>query len=168
MRRTYIDRVFEYYQQKDEEVGHWDEDVVGSMSEYPWPQRVDSLGEPQMFTRRILVVDDEANIRNMYYRIFTRRGFQVLTASNAMEAKDMLVREHIDIVFLDIKMAEVEGDILFELVRAFHQNVKIVVSSVYPLEEQMERIKGADAYFDKSDSQDVLFRTVSSLIRNSL
>jgi CheY-like chemotaxis protein len=85
-----------------------------------------------------------------------------------MEAKDMLVREHIDILFLDIKMAEVEGDTLFELVRTFHQDVKIVVSSVYPLEEQKERIKGADAYFDKSDSQDALFKTVSSLMRTTV
>jgi CheY-like chemotaxis protein len=168
MRRTYIDQVFEYYQQRDDEMGRWGEHAVGGMTEFMWPQEVDSIGEPKVFLRRLLVVDDESSIRNMYYRIFTRRGFQVLTASNAMEAKDMLVREHIDILFLDIKMAEVEGDTLFELVRTFHQDVKIVVSSVYPLEEQKERIKGADAYFDKSDSQDALFKTVSSLMRTTV
>lgn len=143
MQRTYIDRVFEYYQEKDDE------------------QRFPFEGGG---LRSLLVVDDEESIRNMYYRIFTRRGFDVLRAANAMEAKDILVHKHVDILFLDIKMAEVEGDILFELIRAFHQNVKVVVSSVYPLEEQKERIKDADAYFDKSDSQDTLLQIISTLL----
>jgi DNA-binding NtrC family response regulator len=143
MRRTYIDRVFEYYQDKDDQL------------RFPF----DGAG-----LRSLMVVDDEENIRNMYRRIFIRRGFDVLTASNAMEAKDLLVHNHVDIIFLDIKMAEVEGDILFELIRAFHPHVKVVVSSVYPLEEQRERIKDADAYFDKSDSQDALLQIVSTLL----
>jgi DNA-binding NarL/FixJ family response regulator len=88
----------------------------------------------------------------------------VLTAPNAMEANELLVREKVDVVFLDIKMAEVEGDVLFELLRTFHHSVKVVVSSVYPIEEQKERIKDADAYFDKSDGQDVLLGMVSALV----
>jgi len=143
MRRTYIDRVFEYYQDKDDE------------------PRLPFEGAG---LRSLLVVDDEENIRNMYRRIFARRGFDVLTAAEAMEARDLLVHRHVDIIFLDIKMAEVEGDVLFELVRAFHPYVKVVVSSVYPLEEQRERIKHADAYFDKSDSQDALLQIVSGLL----
>lgn len=113
--------------------------------------------------RRLLVVDDEARIRNAYQRIFSMKGFDVLTAPNAMVAKDMLVREKIGFVFLDINMAEVDGGILFELVRAFHPDVKVIVSSVYPIEEQKERIKDADAYFDKSDGKDVLLQMVSAM-----
>ena len=143
MQRTYIDRVFEYYQEKDDE------------PRFPF----EGSG-----LRSLLVVDDEESIRNMYYRIFSRRGFDVLRAANAMEAKDILVHKHVDILFLDIKMAEVEGDILFELIRTFHPHVKVVVSSVYPLEEQKERIKDADAYFDKSDSQDTLLQIISTLL----
>ncbi|MBF0594021.1 MAG: response regulator [Candidatus Omnitrophica bacterium] len=143
MRRTYIDNVFEYYKEKDEG--------------QPFPVQ-------GLYLRRLLVVDDEASIRNMYKTIFSRRGFDVLTAGSAMEAKDLLVREHVDIVFLDINMVEVEGDTLFELIRAFHPNVKVVVSSVYPLDEQRERVRDANAYFDKSDSQDSLLKIVSTLI----
>lgn len=142
MYKTYVDRVFEYYQEHD----------------------YDHLGlEGGFAARRVMVVDDEASIRDMYRRVFSRRGFEVLTAASAVEAKDILVREQVDILFLDINMVEVEGDILFELIRAFHQDVKVVVSSVYPLEEQKERIKGADAYFDKSDGQDALLQLVAAL-----
>ena len=45
-----------------------------------------------------------------------------------------------------------------------HQQVKVIVTSVYPLEEQRERIRNADAYFDKSDSHDVLLKLVSNLM----
>lgn len=113
--------------------------------------------------KRLLVVDDEAKIRETYKRIFSRAGFEVMTASNAMEANDLLVEEKVDIVLLDINMAEVGGIVLFDVMRAFHDNVRVVVSSVYPLDEQMEMIKEADAYFDKSDGIDVLKEIIASL-----
>lgn len=143
MRRNYIETILDYLEQQEE----------------PVPRPMDGL-----FLPRLLVVDDEASIRNMYYRIFSRRGFDVLTAANAMAANDILVHQHVDIIFLDINMAEVHGDDLFELIRAFHTNVKVLVASVYPLEEQKERIKDADAYFDKSDSQESLLEIVSTLM----
>jgi len=143
MRRTYVDEVFEYYDTKENDVCC---PVVGD------------------FLPRLLVVDDESSIRNLYRRVFSPRGFDVLTASNAVEAREILIRERIDIIFLDINMAEIEGDILYEIIRAFHPELKVVVASVYPLEEQKERIMNADAYFDKSDSQDVLLQIVSNLM----
>jgi DNA-binding response OmpR family regulator len=163
MRRTYIDRVFEYYQEKDD-------DFDGEMGEFSLkagtagPQININGKDGNMPVKKLLIVDDEANIRHNFFRFFSRRGFDVLTAPSAIEANELLVREKVDVVFLDLKMAEVEGDIFYELLRAFHQNVKVVVSSVYPIEEQKERVKDADAYFDKSDGQDVLLGMVSALV----
>jgi CheY-like chemotaxis protein len=163
MMRTYIDRVFEYYQEKDD-------DFDGEMGEFSLKTGVTGLemslnGEGgKMPAKKLLIVDDEANIRHNFFRLFSRRGFDVLTAPGAIEANELLVREKVDVVFLDLKMNEVEGDIFYELLRAFHHNVKVVVSSVYPIEEQKERIKDADAYFDKSDGQDVLLGMVSALV----
>jgi hypothetical protein len=48
--------------------------------------------------------------------------------------------------------------------RTFHKNIKIIVSSVYPIDEQRERIKNADGYFDKSDGKDVLLSIALDLI----
>jgi DNA-binding NtrC family response regulator len=115
-------------------------------------------------SKRLLVIDDEARIRDTYRRLFWHYGFEVLTASNATEANDLLVRNKFDIVLLDIKMAEVDGSVFFGIIRTFHKNVKIVVSSVYSIDEQKERIQDADAYFDKSDGKDVLLGIISSLI----
>jgi DNA-binding response OmpR family regulator len=163
MRRTYIDRVFEYYREKD--------DFSDLLTEDPGLRR-GALGpqvnmngkEGKMKAKKLLIVDDELNIRNNFFRFFSRRGFDVLTAPSAVEARELLIREHVDVVFLDLNMDEVGGDILYELLRAFHSKIKVVISSVYPVEEQKERIKDADAYFDKSDGQDVLLGMVSALV----
>ena len=115
-------------------------------------------------TSKILIVDDDAVMRMVLRTIFEQEGFSNITeAVNGQEGWEKTLALLPDIVFLDINMPEVEGDTLFELIRAFHQNVKVVISSVYPMEEQKERIKDADAYFDKSDSQDSLLEIVSSL-----
>jgi CheY-like chemotaxis protein len=162
MQRTYINMIAEYYRRKDDEFDL----TMGAFGE-PKKNRLDkALGRERgrMIPKRLLVVDDEARIRNAYQRFFSRQGFDVLTAGDAMGAKDLLVREKVDVVFLDINMAEVDGAILFELVRSFHPGVKVIVSSVYSIEEQRERIRDADAYFDKSDSKDALLGMVSALV----
>ncbi|MBF0485372.1 MAG: response regulator [Candidatus Omnitrophica bacterium] len=163
MRRTYIDRIAEHYQCQEDDLDL----MMGMFSRKGRWSRHD-VEESRVFgsasSRRLLVVDDEARIRDTYQKIFSKKGFDVLTAADAMNAKDLLVRERVGIVFLDINMAEVDGGILFELVRAFHPGVKVVVSSVYPVEEQKERIRGADAYFDKSDGKYALLNLVSSLM----
>ena len=119
-------------------------------------------------SKRLLVIDDEARIRDTYRRLFWHYGFEVLTASNATEANDLLVRNKFDIVLLDIKMAEVDGSVFFGIIRTFHKNVKIVVSSVYSIDEQKERIQDADAYFDKSDGKDVLLGIILSLLEGKV
>jgi DNA-binding NtrC family response regulator len=143
MNQTHVERLPEYYQQKNKDL-LWDE-------------------MNQVSTQRLLVIDDEAHIRDAYNRLFRHYGFDVLTASNATQANELLVQNKIDIVLLDIKMAEVDGSVLFGLIRTFHKNIKVVISSVYSIDEQKERIEEADAYFDKSDGKDVLLGIIASL-----
>ncbi|MDE2221437.1 MAG: response regulator, partial [Candidatus Omnitrophica bacterium] len=89
---------------------------------------------------------------------------RVVAVGDAMEASSLLVRERFDIVLLDINMDEVDGATLFEVVRFFHKDIKIIISSVYSINEQQARIKDADGYFDKSDDKEVLLSLVSSFI----
>ena len=145
MIRTHIDRLPEFYEQKYEDLD-WD-----------WIKAL-------LVRKKVLVIDDEVNIRDTYSRILFNNGFDVLTASNAMDANEILKRERIDIILLDINMPEVDGAVLIELIRSFHKNIKVIVSSVYPIDEQKEKIQDADAYFDKSVGIDVLMEIVSSLL----
>ena len=111
----------------------------------------------------MLIIDDEVRIREMYRQIFDSIGYDVVTAGNAPDALNSLARNKFDVVLLDINMPKVDGSILFEAMKVSHKDVKVVVSSVYSIHEQQERIKDADGYFDKFDSKDVLISLVTSL-----
>ena len=60
-------------------------------------------------TIRILVVDDEEDIRDGSERILNRLGFQVLKTSRGLDALDILSKEKVAIVFLDLKMPGMDG-----------------------------------------------------------
>ena len=160
--RTHVERLPEYYPLQDEDLAvvNW---FIKSFPTATLFQKEDQGGHKDMAAKQVLVVDDEIKIRKTYGQIFSSMGFDVATASNAVVAQDLLVHNQFDIALLDINMAEVDGSILFEVMRAFHKNLKIIISSVYPIDEQKDKIRDADGYFDKSDDKDVLVSLVSSL-----
>ena len=97
MLRTYTNRVSQYYQQRDE--------------------AVDQLGQPVSgcaLPKILLIVEDEVNIANTYHRVFSRQGLEVLTALSTAEARDLLAKERVDIVVMDINMPEIDGAVLFQ------------------------------------------------------
>jgi len=114
--------------------------------------------------KNILIVDDQERIRRAFSRILQGAGFKVMEAAGAVAAYDILNRNPIDLVLLDIKMPEVPGDILNDVAGIFHRNVKIVVCSVYPVDEQRLLVKGADDYFDKSDGPNALLKKVKEVL----
>lgn len=114
--------------------------------------------------KTILVVDDEQRIRSVYSKMFNQEGFNVLQAANANEANEMLLFNKVDLILLDINMPEVDGTILYDIAQLFHQEARVIVSSVYPIEDQKMRVKGALDYFDKSDGVKVLVQKVKSVI----
>ena len=125
------------------------------------PQDWGQKGLQEMATKRMLVIDDEIRIREMYRQIFNSIGYEVVMAGSAVDAHSILIRNKFEVVLLDINMAEIDGSTLFEVMRAFHKNIKVVVASVYSINEQKGRIKDADGYFDKSDDKGVLVSLVS-------
>ena len=114
--------------------------------------------------KTILIVDDEKKIRNMYTHLFSKEGFKVIAASNAMDANDILLKERVDIMLLDINMPELDGGVLGEITDAFHKRTKVIVSSVYPVDDQKQVVKGAAGYYDKSDSSSILLDKIKELL----
>ncbi|MDD5439482.1 MAG: response regulator [Candidatus Omnitrophica bacterium] len=111
--------------------------------------------------KRILIVDDNSSVRGIYTRLLASVGYDVVEASNACDANEIVKRNPIDLILLDIRMPEVDGSIMYEVLRTFHKGVKIIVSSVYPLERQKKVIAGATDYYDKSRGIDELLQKVT-------
>ena len=58
---------------------------------------------------RILVVDDEANIRALIEEILSEEGYDVTTAADAKEARSARKRQEFDLILLDIWMPDTDG-----------------------------------------------------------
>ncbi|MFH1283358.1 MAG: response regulator [bacterium] len=110
--------------------------------------------------KTILIIDDEKRIRAVYKAILLKEGYQVLEASNAVEGRDKIKLGDVNLVLLDIKMAEIGGNVLYEVIRSFHKEVMVIVSSVLPIIEQMKMVPSAFDYHDKADGNDILLRKV--------
>ncbi len=115
-------------------------------------------------TKKVLIVDDEEKIREMYIRMFVEAGFIVRWAADGQAAINVLIREKIDLVLLDIKMPEVDGKTMFEVIREYDPDMKIIVSSVYPIERQKQLIPNAKDYYDKSQGLNTLLEKVLSTV----
>jgi len=110
--------------------------------------------------KTILIVDDEKKILSVYGKILCREGYNILKTANAQEAHEMLISNHVELVLLDINMPQVDGAVLYEIIEMFFKETKVIVASVYPLEDQRMLIKEAVDYYDKSDSLKVLIEKV--------
>lgn len=114
--------------------------------------------------KKILIVEDDQKIREIYAKFLISEEYSVIEASNAVDAYEILKKENIDLVLLDIKMPEINGSIMYEVLRLFHRDIKVIVSSVYPLYEQKEIISGAFDYHDKSQGIDVLLGKINNAL----
>jgi DNA-binding NtrC family response regulator len=114
--------------------------------------------------KRILIIDDEPRISELYTVLLWEEGYEAKYALNAREATNLLIRENFDLVLLDISMAKVDGKIMYEVIREYDRNMKVIVSSVYPIEDQVQIISGASAYHNKSQGVDILITKIKEIL----
>ena len=71
------------------------------------------------------------------------------------------------VVLLDINMPGAGGDELYDVMRLFHREVKVIVSSVLPVGKQQQLVQGATAYYDKSQAIETLFSKITKVCEDS-
>ncbi len=62
-----------------------------------------------MKEKKILIVDDEVDIRKVFEKAFHRAGYTVRTAASGKEALEILKEDKIQVMFFDLKMPEMDG-----------------------------------------------------------
>lgn len=80
---------------------------------------------------RILVVDDERNIRKTLSIVLEAGGYQADTASDGEEALDKIKELHYDIAFVDLHMPRLGGLELLRLVRGLSEETAVVILTAY-------------------------------------
>ncbi len=99
---------------------------------------------------RALVVDDDPQILKAVRTSLGAHGFEVLTAGNGETAVDMLAREPVDVVLLDLGLPGIDGLEVVERVRTW-SDVPIIVLSVHDTQQEKAGAldAGADDYITK-------------------
>ncbi len=97
---------------------------------------------------RILVVDDDENIRIVFIMNLEDRGYEVDSAANGQEALDKVSRKFYNIALIDIKLPDMEGT---DLLNTFNEKrpkmKKIIVTGFPTLENAMKAVnERADGY----------------------
>ena len=116
--------------------------------------------------QKILVVDDDAHIRDVVCFALRRAGYQPLTAGNGRVALEVAAREMPALVVLDILMPELDGTAVCTRLRARSDVPVIFLTSK---DEEMDRILGlelgADDYVVKPFSPHELVARVKAVLR---
>jgi signal transduction histidine kinase len=118
--------------------------------------------------KRILVVDNDQVCVEILGDILGQEGYEVVKAFDGMEAMEVLGRGDLpDVVFLDIVMPRIDGDRVFEYMRAKPQTkqIPVVILSGTMMEDQTKILAmGADGYVAKGP-RDSLCRNVLATLR---
>jgi len=99
---------------------------------------------------KLLIVEDDPNLRRLYQDEFTEDGYRVLAASSGEEALEIAARQRLHGVVLDIRLAGMDGlDAMRQLLER-HPNLTVVLNSAYPSFKSDFGSWGADRYVVKS------------------
>jgi two-component system response regulator (stage 0 sporulation protein F) len=91
---------------------------------------------------KLLIVDDEADIREFARNFFKKRKIDVIVASGGRQALELIAGEKPDLVMLDVRMEEMTGIEVLRELRHGSQPVKVIMVSGV---EDEETIKEANA-----------------------
>ena len=118
---------------------------------------------------QILVVDDDKNTRMLLKAVLQAENYTVFTAENGEAALDVMDREHIDLVVLDIMMPKMDGYEFTKVLRESDNNLPILMVSAkqLPADKQKGFLVGTDDYMTKPiDEMEMLLR-IKALLRRA-
>ncbi|MBU0483877.1 MAG: sigma-54 dependent transcriptional regulator [Proteobacteria bacterium] len=119
--------------------------------------------------RKILIVDDEQNMRIALFEALSRNGYEVAVAENGRMALDMLRKNIPDLVVSDIKMPEMNGIEFLRKLRQIHPDLPVVIITGYAtIDTAVEAMKhGAIDYIIKPFSVEVIENTVERIFQSA-
>ena len=114
---------------------------------------------------RILLIEDDADQRQLYHDVMTDAGYEVTGAQNAVEALEILERCKPDIVVLDIQMPCVDGIEVLGRILSKDKKLPVILHSAYPAYKANYMTWPADAFVVKSGNANELADCVQRVLK---
>jgi DNA-binding response OmpR family regulator len=118
--------------------------------------------------KRLLIVDDEKNLRLLYKTEFETEGYQVDTAGDAVEALKMFEHERYDLVILDIRMPGMDGIEALGKFLGRDNKLPVIINSAYDSYKDNFMSWAADSYVIKSSDLNELKQKVKEALGESM
>lgn len=105
----------------------------------------------RMDVKKILIIEDQKGIRLLLEEVFSKEGIITLTAENGFEALNILEKEKIDYLLLDLNMPRMTGIEILEKIKPLEKNIKAYLMTGDNDAEIIERAKelGVKKFFSK-------------------
>jgi two-component system OmpR family response regulator len=119
-------------------------------------------------TERLLIIDDDREIRDLLSRFLTKHGYKVLTGKDEKELQSALAGGRIDLIILDLMLPGKNG---LELCRELRAKSQIPILMLTAMSDETDRIvgleMGADDYLGKPFSPRELLARARAILRRS-
>jgi DNA-binding NtrC family response regulator len=87
----------------------------------------------------LLLIDDEAAIRELYNLYFISQGFEITTASNAIQALHIIYERRFDAILVDLGLGDSNGMDLIEPIKNSQPDVPILIFTGMTIEAELRR-----------------------------
>lgn len=117
----------------------------------------------------ILVVDDDKNTRLLFKAVLQAENYTVFTADNGETALEIMEREHIDLVVLDVMMPKMDGYEFTRALRESNNNLPILMVSAkqLPADRKQGFLVGTDDYMTKPIDEEEMLLRIRALLRRA-
>ena len=119
-------------------------------------------------TKKVLLIDDEANLRDTVSRILTRAGFQVVTARSGAEGLEQFSKGGFGLAYIDMRMPDMSGLDVLNAIRQQDKYVPVIVFSALNDEASFQDAmqNGATDYLLKPLKPEMLIKRTGELLEN--
>ena len=102
----------------------------------------------------VLVIDDEEGIRNLLDTLLSRKGYEVVLASNGQRGLELFHRKRPDVVVLDLKMPQMDGLTVLQQVRQLNPTQPVVILTGAGTAEAQQQVRALEVteYVEKEFS----------------
>lgn len=118
---------------------------------------------------KILVVDDEKELRKVVQKYLEKDGFETIGAANGIDAVKLFHDEKPDLVILDLMLPDIPGEKVCSVIRESHSTPVIMLSAKNSEEDRIKGLGiGADDYVVKPFSPRELVMRVKAVLRRTV
>ncbi len=116
--------------------------------------------------KKILVVDDEDNIRLLYQEELRDAGYEVSLAGDAEEALKKIEEDPPDLITLDVKLPGMSGFDFLKILKQNQKDIPVILCSAYGAYKQEFQLWASEAYVVKSADLRELKMTIKEILSN--